>query len=35
MLVVHAYIEVTEPAKGLAFHCEGLGLSLKRRLSPR
>ena len=35
MLLVHAYIEVTEPTRGLAFYCEGLGLSLKRKLGPR
>jgi predicted enzyme related to lactoylglutathione lyase len=35
MLLVHAYIEVTDPARGLAFYCEGLGLSLKRQLGPR
>jgi predicted enzyme related to lactoylglutathione lyase len=35
MLTVHAYIEVTEAAKGIAFYCDGLGLTVKRRLSPR
>jgi predicted enzyme related to lactoylglutathione lyase len=34
MIVVHAYIEVTEAARGIAFYCEGLGLKLKRRFSP-
>jgi predicted enzyme related to lactoylglutathione lyase len=34
MLVVHAYIEVTDPERGIAFYCEGLGLSVRRRLSP-
>ena len=34
MLVVHAYIEVTDPEKGIAFYCDGLGLTVKRRLSP-
>ena len=34
MLIVHAYIEVTDAARGIAFYCEGLGLTLKRRLSP-
>jgi predicted enzyme related to lactoylglutathione lyase len=34
MLIVHAYIEVTELEPGINFYCEGLGLSLKRRLSP-
>jgi predicted enzyme related to lactoylglutathione lyase len=35
MLTVHAYVEVTEAARGIEFYCEGLGLTLKRRLSPR
>ena len=35
MLTVHAYIEVTEAARGIQFYCEGLGLRLRRRLSPR
>jgi predicted enzyme related to lactoylglutathione lyase len=35
MLVVHAYVEVTEAAQGIQFYCEGLGLTVKRRLSPR
>ena len=35
MLTVHAYIEVTEPARGIEFYCDGLGLTVKRRLSPR
>ena len=34
MVTVHAYIEVTDAAAGLAFYCEGLGLKLRRRLSP-
>ncbi|MGH6620027.1 MAG: VOC family protein [Alphaproteobacteria bacterium] len=34
MVVVHAYIEVTEASRGIAFYCNGLGLSVKRRLSP-
>jgi len=33
MLVVHAYIEVAELERGIGFYCNGLGLSLKRRLS--
>ena len=33
MLVVHAYIEVTDAPRGIAFY-EGLGLAVKRRLSP-
>jgi predicted enzyme related to lactoylglutathione lyase len=35
MLTVHAYIEVTEAARGIEFYCDGLGLTVKRRLSPR
>jgi predicted enzyme related to lactoylglutathione lyase len=35
MLAVHVYIEVTEAERGIAFYCEGLGLSVKRRLGPR
>ena len=35
MLEVHAYIEVTEAARGIAFYCDGLGLTVKRQLSPR
>ena len=35
MLAVHAYIEVTDAARGIEFYCQGLGLKLKRRLSPR
>jgi predicted enzyme related to lactoylglutathione lyase len=34
MVGVHAYIEVTEAERGIAFYCGGLGLRLKRRLSP-
>lgn len=34
MLKVHAYIEVTDAARGIEFYCQGLGLTLKRRLSP-
>jgi predicted enzyme related to lactoylglutathione lyase len=34
MLEVHAYIEVTELDRGIEFYCDGLGLTLKRRLSP-
>ena len=33
MVSVHAYIEVTDAARGLEFYCGGLGLALKRRLS--
>ena len=35
MLEVHAYIEVDDLDRGIAFYCNGLGLTLKRRLSPR
>lgn len=34
MVLVHAYIEVTELAAGIDFYCRGLGLTLRRRLSP-
>ena len=34
MIQVHAYIEVTTLARGLDFYCDGLGLTLRRRLSP-
>jgi predicted enzyme related to lactoylglutathione lyase len=34
MIEVHAYIEVAELDRGIEFYCDGLGLSLKRRLSP-
>jgi predicted enzyme related to lactoylglutathione lyase len=34
MVEIHAYIEVTEAERGIAFYCEGLGLTLKRRYSP-
>ena len=34
MVVVHAYIEVTDAEPGIAFYCEGFGLRLQRRLSP-
>jgi predicted enzyme related to lactoylglutathione lyase len=33
MLAVHAYIEVADLERGIRFYCEGLGLSLRRRLS--
>jgi predicted enzyme related to lactoylglutathione lyase len=35
MLEIHAYIEVTEAEAGIGFYCDGLGLAVKRRLSPR
>ena len=34
MIEVHAYIDVGDLERGIAFYCDGLGLSLKRRLSP-
>jgi predicted enzyme related to lactoylglutathione lyase len=34
MIEVHGYIEVGDLQRGIAFYCGGLGLSLKRRLSP-
>jgi predicted enzyme related to lactoylglutathione lyase len=34
LIEVHAYIEVADLERGIAFYCDGLGLSLKRRLSP-
>jgi predicted enzyme related to lactoylglutathione lyase len=34
LIKVHAYIEVADLERGIAFYCDGLGLSLKRRLSP-
>jgi predicted enzyme related to lactoylglutathione lyase len=34
MIPVHAYIEVASLEDGIAFYCDGLGLALKRRLSP-
>jgi predicted enzyme related to lactoylglutathione lyase len=30
----HAYIDVADLERGIAFYCDGLGLALKRRLSP-
>lgn len=35
MLIAHAYIEVTDAEQGIAFYCGGVGLSVRRRLSPR
>jgi predicted enzyme related to lactoylglutathione lyase len=35
VLTAHAYIEVTDAARGIAFYCDGLGLSVKHRYSPR
>jgi predicted enzyme related to lactoylglutathione lyase len=34
VIIAHAYIEVTEAALGIEFYCGGLGLTLKRALSP-
>jgi predicted enzyme related to lactoylglutathione lyase len=34
MLTVHAYVEVTDVERGATFYCEGLVLTLKRRLRP-
>ena len=34
MIEVHAYIDVADLERGIAFYCNGLGLALKRRLSP-
>lgn len=34
MLTVHAYIEVTDLERGIAFYRDALGLTLKRRLQP-
>src|SRR5207302_1875624 len=34
MLEVHAYIEVADLERGIAFYRDGLGLALKRRLGP-
>lgn len=34
MIEVHAYIDVADLERGIAFYCDGLGLVLKRRLSP-
>lgn len=35
MLAVHAYIEVSDLARGIEFYCGGLGLAQKRQLGPR
>jgi predicted enzyme related to lactoylglutathione lyase len=34
VIEVHAYIDVADLERGVAFYCDGLGLTLKRRLSP-
>lgn len=33
MIEVHAYIDVADLERGIAFYCDGVGLTLKRRLS--
>jgi predicted enzyme related to lactoylglutathione lyase len=35
MLIVHAYIDVTDLVRGIEFYCAGLGLVHKRYLGPR
>jgi len=35
MLIVHAYIDVTDLARGIEFYCAGLELVHKRHLGPR
>src|SRR4029079_16285162 len=35
MLTVRAYLEVAEHVAGITFYCDGLGLTVKRHLSPR
>jgi len=34
MVIVHAYIEVTDASRGVDFYCQGLDLTVKRRFSP-
>lgn len=34
MVHVHAYVEVGELERGIAFYCDAFGLTLKRRLRP-
>ena len=34
MIEVHAYIDVADLERGIAFYCDGLNLTLRRRLSP-
>ena len=34
MVEVHAYIDVADLERGIAFYCDGLNLTLRRRLSP-
>jgi predicted enzyme related to lactoylglutathione lyase len=34
LIEVHAYIEVADLERAIAFYCDGLGLTLKRRFSP-
>lgn len=33
MIEVHAYIEVTDAEAGIAFYCDGLGLTVRRRFT--
>jgi len=35
LIVAHAYIDVPDATRGIAFYCDGIGLTVKRRLSPR
>src|ERR1051326_7509938 len=34
VIEVHAYIDVADLERGIAFYCDGLHLTLRRRLSP-
>ena len=34
MVEVHAYIDIADLERGIAFYCDGLNLTLRRRLSP-
>jgi predicted enzyme related to lactoylglutathione lyase len=34
VIEVHAYIDVADLERGIAFYCDGLNLTLRRRLSP-
>lgn len=34
MIQIHAYIDVSSIERGIDFYCNGLGLSVKRKLSP-
>ncbi len=35
MIAVHVYVEVTTMEQGIAFYCDGLGLTVKQRFTPR